>query len=66
MAPWKKWLYALAVLAALVVAVSAAALAIRTGRWAPVLSLGWIPAVVVAVWPAPSRRCLRWRRTSAR
>jgi len=62
---WKKRLAALAALAALVVAVSSAALAIRTGRWEPVLSVGWLPVVVVAVWPASSRRCLRRRRTRA-
>jgi hypothetical protein len=59
----KRWLYALGGLAALIVAVASAAQAIRQGSWAPIVSVGWLPAVIVASWPgAYRRRCLLRRR----
>lgn len=63
--PWRRWLYATALLAAAFVAVSSTVQAIREGSWAPILSVGWIPAVVVATWPGLYRRCLPHRRRPA-
>jgi ribose/xylose/arabinose/galactoside ABC-type transport system permease subunit len=62
MRPWTRWLY---VISGLVVAVSSIALAVRQGSWAPIISVGWIPAVVVAVMPGRRRRCLPRRRSQA-
>ena len=61
----KRWLYVVAGLAAVFVAVASVAQAIRQGSWAPVTSVAWLPAVVVAVWPGSGRGC-RSRRTTAR
>jgi hypothetical protein len=44
------WLYVIAALAALFVAVSSVVQAVSEGSWAPVLSVGWMPAVIVAAW----------------
>ena len=56
------WIALIAGLAALFVAGSAIALAARQGSWAPIISVGWIPAVIVATWHGTYRRCLpRWR-----
>ena len=66
MKPSKRWLYVVASLVAVLVAVASVAQAIRQGSWAPVTSIAWLPAVVVAVWPGSGRRCLSRRRTSAR
>jgi hypothetical protein len=62
----KRWLYLVAGLAAVAVAVASVAQAIRQGSWAPVTSVAWLPAVVVAVWPGSGRRCRSRRRTPAR
>jgi hypothetical protein len=62
----KRWLYVVAGLAAVFVAVASVAQAIRQGSWAPVTSVAWLPAVVVAVWPGSGRRCLSRRRNTAR
>ena len=62
---WKRWLYLVAGLAAVFVAVASVAQAIRQGSWAPVASVAWLPAVVVAAWPGSARRCLTRRRTPA-
>ena len=62
----KRWLYVVAGLVAVLVAAASVAQAVRQGSWAPVTSIAWLPAVVVAVWPGSSRRCLSRRRTSAR
>ena len=62
MTPWKRWLYLVAGVAAAFVAVATAAQAIRQGSWAPVGSVAWLPAVVVAAWPGVGRRCLSRRR----
>lgn len=62
---WQRWLYVIAGLAAVFVAVSAAAQAIREGSWTPLISVGWLPAVIVVTWPGSYRRCLGRRRTPA-
>jgi len=54
---WKRWLYLSTGLAAVFIAVASAAQAIRQGSWAPVVSVAWLPAVVVAAWPGSGRRC---------
>jgi hypothetical protein len=66
MKPSKRWLYLVAGLTAVAVAVASVAQAIRQGSWAPVTSVAWLPAVVVAVWPGSGRRCRSRRRTPAR
>jgi hypothetical protein len=48
-------------LAAAFVAVSSIVQAISEGSWGPIISVGWLPAVVVASWPGVGRRCLRGR-----
>lgn len=58
MTAWKRWLFAVAVLAAVVVTGSSIAQAVRSGSWGPVLSVIWIPAVVAAITPGAYRRCL--------
>jgi len=58
MSSWTRWMRAIAALAAVFVAVSVAVQAIRQGSWGPVITVGWIPAVIVAVWPGTYRRCL--------
>ena len=55
MRPWTRWLYAIAALAAVFVAVSSIVVAIRQGSWAPIIAVGWIPAVVVAAWGGARR-----------
>jgi hypothetical protein len=66
MKPSKRWLCLVAGLVAVFVAVASVAQAIRQGSWAPVTSVAWLPAVVVAVWPGSGRRCRSRRRTPAR
>jgi hypothetical protein len=66
MKPSKRWLYVVVSLAVVFVAAASVAQAIRQGSWAPVTSMAWLPAVVVAVWPGSSRRCLSRRRDTAR
>ncbi len=59
-APWVRVITAVAVA---VVAVSSIVAAVRQGSWGPVVSVGWLPAVVVAVWwPGMQRSCLPRRR----
>ena len=72
MKPWERWLYLVAGLAALVVAVAAIAQAIRQGSWGPVGSVAWLPAVIAASWPGsgkphppPHPPSLRRRRPQA-
>jgi hypothetical protein len=63
---WKRWLYLIAALAAVFVAVASAAQAIRQGSWAPLASVAWLPAVIAAAWPGSGRRrCLPRRRHPA-
>ena len=61
MKPWVRWMYLVAGVAAAFVAVSVVARAIRQGSWDPIISVGWLPAVIVAMLPASYRRC-RTRR----
>ena len=58
-----RWLYAVAAIAALLVAVSAIVQSVRQDSWSPVLSVGWLAAVIIAVTsPRATRRCLPLRR----
>lgn len=58
----KTCLRVLAGLVGLVVAGSIIAQAVRQGSWGPVLSEGWLLAVVAATWPQAGRgRCRGWR-----
>jgi hypothetical protein len=59
------WLSLLAALAAVFVAVATIVQAVRQGSWAPVIATGWVPAVIVAAWPATCRRCWVRRRGQA-
>jgi hypothetical protein len=52
---WKRWLYLISGLAAVLVAAAAAAQAVRLGSWAPVVSVAWLPAVIIAGWPGTGR-----------
>jgi hypothetical protein len=65
MSSWTRWLQVVAGLAAVFVAVSVAVQAISQGSWEPVITVGWIPAVIVAAWPGTYRRCLPRRRGQA-
>ena len=65
MKSWKRWLYLISGLAVVFVAVASAVQAIRQGSWAPVASVAWLPAVIVACWPGSGRRCLPRRRNPA-
>lgn len=65
MRKWTRWLYLIGGLTASFVAVSAIMQAVRHGSWGPIVSVGWIPAVVVATWPATHRRCPPRRRGAA-
>ena len=62
MKPWTRWVYAIAGLAAVFVAVSSIVLALRQDSSAPIIAVCWVPAVVVAAWPGLRRR----RRPSRR
>jgi len=61
----KRWLYLIAGLAVTFVAVTSVVQAVRQGSWGPVISVGWLPAVVVATWPGTYRRCLPRRNRQA-
>ncbi len=56
------WLYAVAGLAAAVVAVSAVVQSVRQGSWSPLISVSWIVAVIAGTMPGASRCCRRWPR----
>ena len=60
-----RWVYIIAGIAAAFVAVSSIVQAIRLGSWTPIISVGWIPAVIVATWPGARRRCLPGRRRAS-
>jgi hypothetical protein len=62
-----RWLYGVAAVAAVLIAVSAIAASVRQDSWSPILSVGWLAAVIVAVTsPRGTRRCLRIRRRQPR
>jgi hypothetical protein len=61
MRPCVRWFYVVAGLAAVLVAVSTIVQAVSEGSWSPIVSVGWLPAVIVASWPGVGRRCLRGR-----
>jgi len=61
----RRWLYLVAALAAVFVAVSSIAQAIRQDSWEPVITAAFIPAVIVAAWPGSYRRCLGRRNRRA-
>jgi hypothetical protein len=60
--PSARWFYLLTGLVAAFVAVSSIVQAISEGSWGPIVSVGWLPAVIVASWPVARRRCLSPRR----
>jgi hypothetical protein len=60
-----RWLYLIAELAAAFVAISTIVQAARHGSWDPIVSVGWIPAVIVATLPRGRGRCLPRRRSPA-
>jgi len=66
MKSWKRWLFLISGLAAGFMAVAVAALAIRQNSWAPVVDMGWLPAVIVASGSGSRRCCWPRRRTPAR
>jgi hypothetical protein len=62
-----RWLYGVAAVAAVLIAVSAIAASVRQDSWSPILSVGWLAAVIIAVTtPRGTRRCLRIRRRQPR
>jgi hypothetical protein len=65
MKTWEQRLLVVAGLAAVLVAVSAAAQAVRQGSWSPLLSVGWLVAVLAATLPSASRRCRPRRRSGS-
>ena len=66
MKPWALWMRVIAGVAVAVVAVSSIVAAVRQGSWEPIVSVGWLPAVIVAAWPGNyRRRCLARHRGQA-
>ena len=65
MRSWTAWLSLIAGLVAVFVAVATIVQAVRQDSWAPVIATGWVPAVIVAAWPAAYRRCRIRRRGQA-
>jgi hypothetical protein len=62
-----RWLYATAAIAAMLIAVSAIVQSVRQGSWSPLLSAGWLAAVIIVVIsPRGTRRCLQIRRRQPR
>ena len=56
-----RWFYLVTGLVAAFIAVAAIVQAIRQGSWGPIISVGGLPAVIVASRPGAVRRCLRGR-----
>ena len=66
MKAWTRLMYVITGVAMAVVAVSSIVQAIRLGSWEPIVVVGWLPAVVVAVWwPGTRGRCLPRRQGSS-
>ena len=61
MRPYKRWFYLIVGLVAAFIAVSSIVQAINEGSWGPIVSVAWLPAVIVASRPGVGRRCLRGR-----
>jgi hypothetical protein len=62
-----RWLYGVAAIAAVLIAVSAIAASVRHSSWSPVLSAGWLAAVIITVIsPRGPQRCLQIRRRQQR
>jgi hypothetical protein len=61
-----KFVQIAAVAAAAVVSAASVVLAVRQHSWAPVASVGWLPAVIVAALATPGRRCLPRRARQGR
>ena len=61
MRPYKRWFYLVMGLVAAFIAVSSIVQAINEGSWGPIVSVAWLPAVIVASRPGVGRRCLRGR-----
>jgi hypothetical protein len=60
--PCKRWFYVVAGPVAAFVAISSIVAAISEGSWSPVVSAGWLPAVIVASGSGTCRRGSRGRR----
>ena len=56
-----RWFYLIVGLVAAFIAVSSIVQAINEGSWGPIVSVAWLPAVIVASRPGVGRRCLRGR-----
>ncbi len=66
MQPWARWMQVVTAVAVAVVGVSSVVAAVREGSWGPLISVAWLPAVVVAVWwPGTRRHCLPRRSGQA-
>jgi len=66
MKPWARWMYVITACAVAVVAVSSIVQAVRQGSWEPIIAVGWLPAVVAAIWwPGKRGRCLPRRHSQA-
>jgi hypothetical protein len=62
-----RWWYAAAAIAAMLIAVSAIVQSVRQDSWSPLLSAGWLAAVIIVVIaPRGTRRCLQIRRRQTR
>ena len=57
MKTWIRLVQVVAGIAAAFVAISSVTLAIRQASWEPVISVGWLPAVIVATRPGAYGRC---------
>jgi hypothetical protein len=69
MKPWARWIHVITAIAVAVVAVSSIVQAIRQGSWAPLIAVGWLPAVAAATWwparvagPGPAARARPGKR----
>jgi hypothetical protein len=65
MRSWTTWLSLIAGLVAVFVTVATIVQAVRQDSWGLVIATGWVPAVIVATWPAASHRCRVRRRGQA-
>lgn len=54
------WIRGIGLVAVALVAGAGIASAVRTASWTPIVTLGWLPAVLVAAYSRPRGRC--WRQ----